>query len=45
VTFAFADQQAQPGTETVIQITSSPNSLCGVKVVDKSISLQGSAIC
>ncbi|GBN43760.1 C3 and PZP-like alpha-2-macroglobulin domain-containing protein 8, partial [Araneus ventricosus] len=43
VTFAFQDQQAQPGTETAIQITSSPNSLCGVKVVDKSVSLLDSS--
>ncbi|CAL1263350.1 unnamed protein product [Larinioides sclopetarius] len=43
VTFAFKDQQAQPGTETAIKITSSPNSLCGIKVVDKSVSLLDSS--
>ncbi|KAF8794905.1 Murinoglobulin-1 like protein [Argiope bruennichi] len=43
VSFAFINQEAQPGTETAIQITSSPNSLCGVKVVDKSVSLLDSS--
>ncbi|XP_055924186.1 alpha-2-macroglobulin-like [Argiope bruennichi] len=43
VTFAFQSQEAQPGTDTAIQITSSPNSLCGVKVVDKSVSLLDSS--
>ncbi|KAF8794903.1 Murinoglobulin-1 like protein [Argiope bruennichi] len=39
VTFMFANMEGQPGTPTAYQITSSPNSLCGVKVVDKSVNL------
>lgn len=39
VDFEFGNEEKQPGTKTSIRITSSPNSLCGLKVVDKSISL------
>ncbi|GFR23611.1 murinoglobulin-1 [Trichonephila clavata] len=39
VGFEFGNEEKQPGTKTTVRITSSPNSLCGVKVVDKSISL------
>lgn len=35
----FGDDVKQPGTKTSIRVTSSPNSLCGIKVVDKSVSL------
>ncbi|GFX13478.1 murinoglobulin-1 [Trichonephila clavipes] len=39
VEMEFGNEVKQPGTKTSLKITSSPNSLCGVKVVDKSISL------
>nr|WBW70092.1 venom protein [Lampona murina] len=39
VKFQFGDDVKQPGTKTSIRVTSSPNSLCGVKVVDKSVAL------
>ncbi|GIX86974.1 c3 and PZP-like alpha-2-macroglobulin domain-containing protein 8 [Caerostris extrusa] len=43
VNFQFKDAVKQPGTPTSIQVSSSPNSLCGIKVVDKSISLLDSS--
>ncbi|GFT22478.1 ovostatin homolog, partial [Nephila pilipes] len=43
VNFEFGDEEKQPGTKTTIRITSSPNSLCGVKIVDKSVSLLDSS--
>ncbi|XP_042903027.1 murinoglobulin-1 isoform X2 [Parasteatoda tepidariorum] len=39
VKFAFGDEVQQPGMKTSVQITASPNSLCGIKTIDKSISL------
>ncbi|GBN91533.1 hypothetical protein AVEN_55262-1, partial [Araneus ventricosus] len=39
VDFQFADAEKQPGTPTSIRVTSSPNSLCGVKIVDKSVNI------
>ncbi|CAL1263351.1 unnamed protein product [Larinioides sclopetarius] len=39
VGFQFADAEKQPGTRTSIRITSSPYSLCGIKIVDKSVNL------
>ncbi|GFS48629.1 murinoglobulin-1 [Nephila pilipes] len=39
VDFEFGNEEKQPGTKTSIRVTSSPNSLCGLKVVDKSVSL------
>ncbi|GBM68563.1 Alpha-2-macroglobulin-like protein 1 [Araneus ventricosus] len=43
VTFDFASDSAQPGTPVAHRITSSPNSLCGIKVVDKSVTLLDSS--
>ncbi|KAF8794906.1 CD109 antigen like protein [Argiope bruennichi] len=43
VTFDFASDVAQPGTPVTHRITSSPNSLCGIKVVDKSVTLLDSS--
>ncbi|GIY10891.1 murinoglobulin-1 [Caerostris darwini] len=42
VDFEFGDEVKQPGTKTSIQVKSSPNSLCGLKIVDKSVSLLNS---
>ncbi|XP_055930370.1 alpha-1-inhibitor 3-like isoform X3 [Argiope bruennichi] len=42
VEFQFGDEVKQPGTKTSITVKSSPNSLCGLKVVDKSVSLLNS---
>ncbi|KAG8180424.1 hypothetical protein JTE90_022773 [Oedothorax gibbosus] len=39
VSFKFADQVKQPGQNTSIQIAASPNSLCGVRAIDKSVTL------
>lgn len=43
VEFEFGDEVKQPGTKTSLTIKASPNSLCGVRVVDKSISLLDSS--
>ncbi|GIX94006.1 alpha-2-macroglobulin-like protein 1, partial [Caerostris darwini] len=43
VDLKFKDEVKQPGTPTSLKITSSPNSLCGVKVTDKSVSLLDSS--
>ncbi|GBO24817.1 hypothetical protein AVEN_271572-1, partial [Araneus ventricosus] len=43
VTFDFASASVQPGTPVAHRITSSPNSLCGIKVVDKSVTLLDSS--
>ena len=40
--FQFGDDFKQPGTRTSIRVTASPNSLCGLKVVDKSVTLMTS---
>lgn len=42
VALEFGDEVAQPGTKTTVTLRASPNSLCGVKIVDKSISLLNS---
>nr|BAR45588.1 alpha-2-macroglobulin 2 [Hasarius adansoni] len=42
VKLQFGDDVKQPGTKTSIRVTSSPNSLCGLKVVDKSVALMNS---
>ncbi|CAL1263347.1 unnamed protein product [Larinioides sclopetarius] len=42
VDFQFGDEAKQPGTKTSITVKSSPNSLCGLRVVDKSVSLLNS---
>ncbi|GBO33769.1 Ovostatin, partial [Araneus ventricosus] len=42
VDFEFGDEAKQPGTKTSITVKASPNSLCGLKVVDKSVSLLNS---
>jgi hypothetical protein len=42
VKLQFGDDVKQPGTKTSIRVTSSPNSLCGIKIVDKSVSLLNS---
>lgn len=42
VKLQFGDDVKQPGTKTSLRLTSSPNSLCGIKVVDKSVSLLNS---
>ncbi|XP_042903033.1 alpha-2-macroglobulin isoform X2 [Parasteatoda tepidariorum] len=39
VNFSFADKQKQPGLSTEIKISASPNSLCGIRAVDKSLLL------
>ncbi|KAG8180428.1 hypothetical protein JTE90_022775 [Oedothorax gibbosus] len=39
VDFEFTDEVKQPGEKTGIKVKASPNSLCGIKVVDKSVSL------
>lgn len=39
VEFSFGDEEKQPGTKTSISLKASPNSLCGTKVLDKSITL------
>ncbi|GFS90052.1 alpha-1-inhibitor 3 [Nephila pilipes] len=43
VYFEFGDEEKQPGTQTTIRVMSSPNSLCGLKIVDKSISILDSS--
>ncbi|GIY10889.1 alpha-1-macroglobulin [Caerostris darwini] len=43
VDLKFKDEVKQPGTPTSLKITSSPNSLCGIKVTDKSVSLLDSS--
>lgn len=42
VKLQFGDEVKQPATKTSIRVTSSPNSLCGIKVVDKSVALLNS---
>ncbi|XP_035207333.1 ovostatin-like isoform X2 [Stegodyphus dumicola] len=43
VHFGFGDEVQQPGTRTSIKVKAAPNSLCGIKVVDKSVSLLDSS--
>ncbi|GFS90047.1 alpha-2-macroglobulin, partial [Nephila pilipes] len=43
VDFAFGDEEKQPGSKTTVRVTSSPNSMCGLKIVDKSVSLLDSS--
>ncbi|GFQ91798.1 alpha-1-macroglobulin [Trichonephila clavata] len=43
VDFEFGDEEKQPGTQTTVRVTSAPNSLCGLKIVDKSISILDSS--
>ncbi|GIY63383.1 alpha-2-macroglobulin-like protein 1 [Caerostris extrusa] len=43
VDLKFKNEVKQPGTPTSLKITSSPNSLCGIKVTDKSVSLLDSS--
>lgn len=39
VELQFGDEEKQPGTKTSVTLKASPNSLCGTKVLDKSITL------
>ncbi|GFX13486.1 c3 and PZP-like alpha-2-macroglobulin domain-containing protein 8 [Trichonephila clavipes] len=43
VNFEFGDEEKQPGSQTTVRVTSSPNSLCGLRIVDKSVSLLDSS--
>ncbi|GFT33425.1 murinoglobulin-1 [Trichonephila clavipes] len=43
VDFEFRDEEKQPGAQTTVRVTSAPNSLCGLKIVDKSISILDSS--
>ncbi|GFQ91799.1 alpha-1-inhibitor 3 [Trichonephila clavata] len=43
VEFEFGDSEKQPGSQTSVRVTSSPNSMCGLKIVDKSVSLLDSS--
>ncbi|GFS48620.1 murinoglobulin-1 [Nephila pilipes] len=43
VNFEFGDEEKQPGSQTTVRVTSSPSSLCGLKIVDKSVSLLDSS--
>ncbi|GFX13505.1 alpha-2-macroglobulin [Trichonephila clavipes] len=43
VDFEFGDEEQQPGAQTTVRVTAAPHSMCGLKIVDKSVSLLDSS--